>query len=46
MSPVSEKAYAKGSTVFLIVNVIESETVTDEYGNVIETEEESSEENY
>lgn len=46
MSPVSEKAYAKGSTVFLIVNIVEEETVTDEYGNVIEPEEESSEENY
>lgn len=46
MSPVSEKAYPKGSTVFLIVNIVEEETVTDEYGNIIETEEESSEENY
>ncbi len=46
MSPVAEKAYAKGSTVFLIVNIVEPETVTDEYGEVIETEEESSEENY
>jgi len=44
MSPVAEKAYAKGSTVFLIVNIVEPETVTDEYGNIIETEEESSEE--
>ena len=46
MSPVSEKAYAKGSTVFIIVNVLETEPATDEYGNIIETEEESSEENY
>lgn len=38
MSPVAEKAYAKGSTVFLIVNILESEPVTDEYGNVIEPE--------
>ena len=45
MSPVSEKAYPKGSTVYLIVNIAEPETVTDEYGNVIETEEESSENN-
>ena len=44
MSPVAEKAYAKGSTVFLIVNIVEPETVTDEYGNIVETEEESSEE--
>ena len=46
MSPVSEKAYAKGSTVFLVVNVLETETVTDADGNIIILEEESSEENY
>ncbi|MBR4857908.1 MAG: PASTA domain-containing protein [Clostridia bacterium] len=44
MSPIAEKAYSKGSTVFLIVNIAEAETVTDEYGNIVETEEESSEE--
>ena len=50
MSPIAEKAYPKGSTVFLVVNIVEPETVTDEYGNIIEPEEEPSaeeeEENY
>lgn len=38
MSPVAEKAYADGTTVFLVVNIAEVETVTDEYGNIIEVE--------
>lgn len=38
MSPVAEKAYADGTTVFLVVNIAEVETVTDEYGNIIEPE--------
>lgn len=48
MSPVAEKAYAKGTTVFLIVNELESEPETDEDGNIIESpsEGDSSEEDY
>ncbi len=38
MSPVAEKAYAEGTTVFLVVNIAETETVTDEFGNIIEPE--------
>lgn len=44
MSPVAEKAYTEGTTVFLVVNIAETETVTDEYGNIIEPE--STEEDY
>jgi len=44
MSPASEKAYPEGTTVFLVVNILEEETVTDEYGNIIE--EEITEEEY
>ncbi len=44
MSPVAEKAYGKGTTVFLIVNVPEEET--DENGNIITSDEnETSEDN-
>ncbi len=44
MSPASEKAYSEGTTVFLVVNILEEETVTDEFGNVIEPEEEPADE--
>ena len=47
MSPAAEKAYPEGSTVFLVVNVLEEETVTDEYGNIVEEEAEAeTEEEY
>lgn len=48
MSPVAEKAYAKGTTVFLMVNELESEPETDSDGNIIESpsEGDSSEEDY
>ncbi|MBR4858140.1 MAG: PASTA domain-containing protein, partial [Clostridia bacterium] len=39
MSPSSEKAYSPGTTVYLIVFVPEAETVTNEFGEVITTEE-------
>ncbi len=42
MSPSAEKAYGKGDTVFLIVNI--PEPVTDEFGNVIEESTGESEE--
>ena len=39
MSPSSEKAYSPGTTVYLIVFIPEAETVTNEFGEVITTEE-------
>lgn len=38
MSPASEKAYPEGTTVFIVVNILEEETATDIYGNIIEEE--------
>ncbi|MBQ2847635.1 MAG: PASTA domain-containing protein [Clostridia bacterium] len=39
MSPASEKAYSPGTTVYLIVYVPETEVVTDEFGEIIPSEE-------
>lgn len=39
MSPSSEKAYSPGTTVYLIVFVPETEIVTNEFGEIITTEE-------
>ncbi len=44
VSPVSEKAYAPGTTVYLIVYVPEEEVLTDEYGEIIPPEEYPEEE--
>ncbi len=44
MSPSPEKAYGKGDTVFLIVNI--PEPVTDEFGNVVEESTDESESSY
>ena len=44
MSPAAEKAYAEGTTVFIVVNILEEETVTDNLGNVIVLENEETEE--
>ncbi len=40
MAPLAEKSYSKGTKVYLRVFVALTETVTDEFGNVIEPEEE------
>lgn len=44
MAPVAEQSYYKNTTVYLRVFVAENEPVTDELGNIIETEETTSEE--
>jgi serine/threonine-protein kinase len=44
MAPVAEQGYYKNTTVYLRVFVAENEPVTDEFGNIVETEETTSEE--
>ncbi len=39
IAPLAEKAYSKGTKVYLRVFVAATETVTDEFGNIIEPEE-------
>ncbi len=46
MSPVAEKGYPVGTTVFLVVYIPETEVETNEYGEIIVPEEETSEEDY
>ncbi len=44
MSPMAEKSYSKGTTVYLVVHIPVTELVTDEFGAIINPEEESTEE--
>lgn len=44
MAPVAEQGYYKNTTVYLRVYIADTEPVTDEFGNIIETEETTTEE--
>ena len=44
IAPLAEKSYPKGTKVYLRVFVAQTEVVTDEFGNIVEPEEEAPEE--